>query len=329
MLHVTNGSVVVTRLHDLGLPGRALPWDDVLHEGPVRAGLDHAALRGERAAYLSTVGFDAADIIERGLVARDAALAAAHSEDEIVLWFEHDLYDQLHLLQVLDRLDHPRITAVLADDYLGGQRPNTLRAWFADRTAITQSQRDLAARAWAAFRDPDPTAVTGFIAGHGDGDAVAGFRHLVPALRRHLEQFPWVGNGLSRTQSQSLSAVAAGAIRVRDTFIAANHDVEPAVFMGDSTWWCHIRPLIVAPRPLIEIHGQKPPTWQDPAWWHDDVAAPTLALTADGESVLAGTADHVTLNGIDRWLGGVRVTTRSLWRWNPGTGTLNAEPLNP
>jgi len=322
MLHVTNGSVVVTRLHDLGLPGRALPWDDVLHEGPVRAGLDHAALRGERAAYLSTVGFDAADIIERDLVARDAALAAAHTEDEVVLWFEHDLYDQLHLLQVLDRLDHPRITAVLADDYLGGQRPNTLRAWFADRTVITQSQRDLAARAWAAFRDPDPMAVVGFVADQAAGDSVAGFRHLVPALRRHLEQFPWIGSGLSRTQSQSLSAVAAGAIRVRDTFIAANHDVEPAVFMGDSTWWCHIRPLVVAPRPLIEIHGQKPPTWQDPAWWHDDVAAPTLALTADGEAVLAGEADHVTLNGVDRWLGGVRVTTQSLWRWDPASRSI-------
>jgi len=330
MLHVTNGSVVVTRLHDLGLPGRALPWDDVLHEGPVRAGLDHAALRGERAAYLSTVGFDAAEIIERSLLARDTALAAAHSEDEVVLWFEHDLYDQLHLLQVLDRLDHPRITAVLADDYLGGQRPNTLRAWFADRQGITDSQRAVAARAWAAFRSPDPMDVVAFIAGQAaPSEAVdRGFRHLVPALRRHLEQFPWTGNGLSRTQSQSLSAVAAGAIRVRDTFLAANHDVESAVFMGDSTWWCHIRPLVVAPRPLIEIHGQKPPTWQDPAWWHDDVAAPTLALTADGEAVLAGEADHVALNGVDRWLGGVHVTTRSLWRWDPQSETLNAEPSN-
>lgn len=327
MLHVTNGSVVVTRLHDLGLPGRALPWDDVLHEGPVRAGLDHAALRGERATYLSTVGFDTADVIERDLMARDAALAAAQAEDEVVLWFEHDLYDQLHLLQVLDRLDHPCITAVLADDYLGGQRPNTLRAWFADRQVITPSQRDLAARAWAAFRSPDPMDLVAFVAEQAApaADTQGEFRHLVPALRRHLEQFPWVGSGLSRTQAQSLSAVAAGAVRVRDAFIAANHEVEPAVFMGDSTWWCHIRPLVVAPRPLLEIHGQKPPTWQDPAWWHDDVAAPRLALTADGEAVLAGELDHVVLNGVDRWLGGVHVTTHSSWRWNDALGTLVAE----
>jgi hypothetical protein len=29
---------------------------------------------------------------------------AARGEDEIVLWFEHDLYDQLQLLQLLDWL---------------------------------------------------------------------------------------------------------------------------------------------------------------------------------------------------------------------------------
>lgn len=318
MLHVTNGSVMVTRLHDLGLPGRALPWDDVLHEGPVRAGLDHATLRGERAAYLSAAGFDAADLIERGFVARDAALAAALDEDEVVLWFEHDLYDQLHLLQILDRLDHPRTTAVLADDYLSGQRPTTLREWFATRRPITAAQRALAARAWTAFRSPNPADLAAFI--HDDPQGLS--PHLVPALRRHLQQFPWVGTGLSRSQAQTLAAVAGGATRVRDAFTAANHDVEEAVFMGDATWWCHIRPLIVAPRPLLETHGQKPPTWQDPAWWHDDAAAPRLALTDDGEAVMNGRADHVALNGIDRWLGGVHVTTNSLWRWDQARQTL-------
>jgi hypothetical protein len=320
MLHVTNGSVFVTRLHDLGLPGRALPWDDVLHEGPVRAGLDYASLRGERAAYLSSQGFDAAEIIERSLLARDTALEAARDEDEVVLWFEHDLYDQLHLLQILDRLDHAGTTAVLADDYLSGQRPNTLREWFAKRQPITPAQRALARRAWDAFRSPDPAALVAFIRENPEGLT----RHLVPALRRHLQQFPSVVTGLSRTQAQTLSAVAGGAARLRDVFAAANHDVESAVFMGDSTWWCHIRPLVVAPRPLLEVHGQKPPTWQDPAWWHDDAAAPMLALTEDGNQVLQGRADHIALNGIDRWLGGAHLTTKSLWRWDESNGSLIA-----
>ncbi|MDP2322319.1 MAG: RNA polymerase subunit sigma, partial [Acidobacteriota bacterium] len=95
-----------------------------------------------------------------------------------------------------------------------------------------------------------------------------------------------------------------------------------AIFMGDSAWWWHVRPLFEAPRPLLEVGGDRPETWGDPAWWHDEPSAPALLLTADGRRVLAGTADQVALNGIDRWLGGVHVTPDTLWRWDDARGTL-------
>lgn len=48
-----------------------------------------------------------------------------------------------------------------------------------------------------------------------------------------------------------------------------------------------------------------------------------LRLTHIGERVLAGTADHVLLNGIDRWIGGVHLQGHDVpWRWNDGTETL-------
>ncbi len=324
MLHVTNGSVVVTRLHELGLPGRALPWDDVLHEGPVRAGLDPAALRRERAAFLGDSPAAAADI-ERGLAARDQTLSAAAADDEVVLWFEHDLYDQLQLLQVLDRLEHPRVTAVLAGDYLGAQSGTTLREWYHARRPISDDDRQLARRAWAAFQSADPADLLQFVA-----EAPTGLSpHLLPALRRHLQQYPWVGTGLSRSQAQTLAAAAAGAACARDIFVAANHGAEDAIFMGDSAWWWHVRPLIEAPRPLLDVRGERPATWGDPAWWYDEPSAPVLILTADGRRVLDGKADHVSLNGIDRWLGGVHVTINSMWRWDNHTGTLLNLPEPP
>jgi hypothetical protein len=40
-------------------------------------------------------------------------------------------------------------------------------------------------------------------------------------------------------------------------------------------------------------------------------------LTAAGADVLAGRLDHVALNGVDRWVGGVRLSGRSVrWRWD-------------
>jgi hypothetical protein len=40
--------------------------------------------------------------------------------------------------------------------------------------------------------------------------------------------------------------------------------------------------------------------------------------------VLSAKADHVTLNGIDRWIGGVHLTPSNLWHWDPSQRTVVA-----
>jgi hypothetical protein len=48
-----------------------------------------------------------------------------------------------------------------------------------------------------------------------------------------------------------------------------------------------------------------------------------LGLTDMGARVLAGAADHVTLNGINRWVGGVHLRGHHVpWRWNDATETI-------
>ena len=42
-----------------------------------------------------------------------------------------------------------------------------------------------------------------------------------------------------------------------------------------------------------------------------------IGITDTGRRVLAGKADHVTLNGINRWIGGVHLLgNRVRWRWD-------------
>lgn len=339
MLHLTNGSVVVDRLHELGLPGRILPWDDVLHEGPVPAGLTDEALRRQRAEFLAISWGDVADI-EHMLGERDRALVDASVGDEIVLWFEHDLYDQLHVLQILHQLrtirpglgrNGARVTAILADDYLAAQSDDQLEAWFEARPLLGAERWSAAAEAWRLFRGPDPSPLCGFA-------HPGAWPSLRAALVRHLQQFPSVHTGLSRTEAQTLAAVAQAPLPVRDVFRAANHAVEPAIFMGDAGWWWHIRPLLASPHPLLAVQGDRPDGFTDPDWWRDDEAAPRLAMTAWGTRVLAGDADHIALNGIDRWLGGVHlyrpadgrgptadpgVASTAIWRWDESRGAVD------
>jgi hypothetical protein len=71
--------------------------------------------------------------------------------------------------------------------------------------------------------------------------------------------------------------------------------------------------LAAAPHPLLRTRPAGTPTGP----------ATEVGLTGDGARVLAGEADHVTLNGIDRWIGGVHLTGRDVrWRWDEGRECL-------
>jgi hypothetical protein len=60
------------------------------------------ALRETRARFLAESGWGDAGGLRAAFEERDETLAAAlRDRRPVVLWFEHDLYDQLQLLQVL------------------------------------------------------------------------------------------------------------------------------------------------------------------------------------------------------------------------------------
>src|SRR5690349_9951525 len=102
MLHITSGDAAVALMKRAGLSGDILAWRDVLHEGPTPAGLTLAELSEVRARFVADCGWRTFAEAQAEFRARDAALAQYGAHDEVVLWFEHDLYDQLQLLQLLD-----------------------------------------------------------------------------------------------------------------------------------------------------------------------------------------------------------------------------------
>src|SRR5690348_14599868 len=218
MLHLTNGDSAVHGIEATGVGGDVVPWRDALHEGPLGPAADAVELRALRAGFLAAHGWGDADAIEAGMRARDERLETARATGEpIVLWFEHDLYDQLQLLQVLDAVDGAAaVEAILPDRFLGAMPDAELAALWGERAPVRREQVALARLAWEAVRAPDPTAIGALLDTH-----TAALPHLTPALRRLLEELPAVGDGLSRTERQALEAIAAGARTPHEIFVAA------------------------------------------------------------------------------------------------------------
>jgi hypothetical protein len=316
ILHVTNGDAAAEPLRRAGLGGEVLAWRDVLHEGPVPAGLAPAELNRVRARFLADAGWAAFDEVRADLEARDAELAAAAAGGgEVVLWFEHDLYDQLQLLQVLDRLAdaeaaRARVSLVCIGEFpgvepfhgLGQLGPEQLASLHPGRAPVTGAQRALARAAWAAFRAPDPTEIERVLAGD-----TAALPFLRGALLRHLEQFPAVGDGLARTERQVLEALATGASTPGEVF-AADQAREERVFMGDTTLWAYVAGLAAGPEPLLRAADGAPLRLPE--------RERRLEPTERGLAVLRGEADRLAAGGVDRWLGGVHLRGASPWRWD-------------
>lgn len=314
MLHITNGDSAGGTIAECGFGGEVISWRDVLHEGPVPAVLSLRELSRVRVQFIADAAWELPDAVAREFAARDATLATAAQHDEVVLWFEHDLYDQLQLLQVLDwfssaGLGETRLTLICKAEYLGSLHVRELQARFPLRVPVSRVQLDLARDAWAAFRSPDPMNIIPFL-----GARSAALPFLGAALLRHLEQFPATGTGLSRSESQALAAIRDGYRRLDDAYIASHQRAEPAVFLGDSVFAGYVAGMSSERVPLVRAATGAPvvvPREHDPTFWNTE-----LALTEAGHTVIQGEADRIALSGIDRWLGGAHLTTDRHWRWD-------------
>jgi hypothetical protein len=125
------------------------------------------------------------------------------------------------------------------------------------------------------------------------------------AIARHLEQFPSVTNGLSRTERQILEIVESGVHRAMEIF-RADQAKEERIFMGDDPFYSYIQGLVDISVPLLVIIRDGNPFGKT-----------EVRITARGKKVLHNEEDHIRLNGIDRWLGGVRLQGTKSWRWGP------------
>jgi hypothetical protein len=311
VLHVLNGDATATALAATDVPGERLVWRDLAVEGPVVAA--GAPPSAERTGYLAAnFGIDAETYV-RGIENQTARLATGRGHDEIVLWFEQDLFCAVTLWSLLDWLRRELPAAPLSLVYpalddamtgLGALPPDRLTALFAGRRPVNARARELGAHAWAAYASPDPLATTPLAA--RESPALPFVRE---AFRCHLGRFPSVRNGLNEVESATLTVLRRGSRRFGDLFREVTaHPLLRRHGMGDRQFAACLRRLM----PLVSIVGAT-------------VLTAEIDLTPQGFEVVAGELDWLALHAIDVWLGGVHLRHGGpLWRWDADRDRLVA-----
>jgi len=328
-LHVANGTSTTMTIEAAGIPGIRSIWADVLYEGPVPDGLGDADLLEVRKQFLASPGEFGSSAWAGNDPTLDpvndlrqwrAVIEAHDAYDELILWFEHDLFDQLNLIQLLpwirDRLPVSKPVSLICigsfpgrPDFkgLGELTPEELAPLLDTRVRISNAQYDLARRAWLAFRAPTPERLDQL-----RREDTSALPYLASALTRFLQEFPWTSDGLSRTERRLL-ALAGEGVGLWKAF-PRMHEGEQFYYVSDGTMASMAETLArISPALLI----------LDVSASSEHVLRGTVALTDSGRSVLAGQLDRVAACGIDRWLGGVHLHGRSdVWRWDQEGGRV-------
>lgn len=303
-LHICNGDAAVAIMRQAGIEGTILPWRDVLHDGPVPDELDLFELSRVRAKYISDVGWGRFEEILASFHERDEQVLGANRFSKISLWFEHDLYDQLQVLQILDtlagqELNSTLVTMACSDHYLGKMSPEQMSQFGALQAPVNSEQYVLARRAWSAYRQASPELWTGLL-----GQNLRALPFLYDAVKRTMQEFPDGRSGVSRSERQALSIIQGGETRPGYVF-GESQKREERIFMGDSSFWLMMNRMIEADSALLSLNHGSLGNPLDPTQ--------SLSLTDLGEKVLSGEVRWLDYHQPDYYIGGVHFCRESLW----------------
>jgi hypothetical protein len=312
-LHIRCGDDIQQKLADAGFEGHYLSFADPAWLGPPPQ--FNAWVAGRAQLISDRTGVSRQKVREEIGDAYWRLARAPKEYKRIVLWLEHDLYDQAALARILasfaTRTELPPVELIEIDRHpgvtpfygLGQLSPEQLLKLWPKRERIAKKQIAAGKQVWAALSAPTPEPLMELIK-----SGVRELPFMKAALVRHLQELPWIGDGLSLTEREALKSLTKGPLSVAEMFDTVQKK-DPQPFMGDLFFWSVVRDLIEAPEPPVAVSAST-----SRLGW----AKRVIKLTNAGKALLAGKLDWQSTDPLDRWVGGVVVVNGAPpWRWDP------------
>jgi hypothetical protein len=279
IVHVRCGSDIRDALQMARIKGDYFEFSDPVCAGPVAAWDRPEEFLAARIEFLSTLSRRSLPVLdtktrpsaaqlqalEKQLRAELDVLSHLQDVEQIVLWFEHDPYDQFQLLRFLAQVHSDvtvryRIRLVLIDHHesvprfqgLGQLAPQALADLLPHAEPIVDRDFSLAHRGWRDFVDGriDDLAQR-FSSDHIDERSA--FRFFERALQRWRADYPESPDEQSLTQRLSLLHLRSGPATAIETFLAVNR-TDPLPYLGDAMYFPLLADLARGPDPFITLY---------------------------------------------------------------------------
>ncbi len=211
LLHITNGDSFTQRLNTLNIKGDVITWREMLCEGKTLTTVGSESFWKTRYEFLhKNYKVSKSWFIEKTLK-EYRSLCNHKQQDQIVLWFEYDLFCQVNMLAVISWLlanrKYAQISLVCSGKEdesdkmfsLNDLSDEQVLSLYKNKKELTQDDIEYADYVWQLYCSNNPMRLENLT----DFDDYQ-FDYLGSAIKSHLKRFPSITNGLNNMENNIL-----------------------------------------------------------------------------------------------------------------------------
>jgi hypothetical protein len=262
-LHIVNGDVFGDKLRASGIDGEILVWRESLYEGPIGMQMSDSVLLSLRAAYMNRQHGIPEEMFKSITLQQEKALDKLSEDvDKVVLWFEHDLYDQLMLCYLLSRLSalpnrFSKLSMLSINQFpdveffhgLGQLNVDQITQLHYKWLPVKEDQLLLACKVWTAYSASEPLLMATLLK-----EDLSALSFLKKALEANSERYPSMQNGLNTIQQLILDLIGDGELSVLSLFQKVS-EMASHYGLGDLQFWAIVDSIRKCEIPLVRLAG--------------------------------------------------------------------------
>ncbi|MGB1270002.1 MAG: DUF1835 domain-containing protein [Flavobacteriaceae bacterium] len=214
-LHITNGDCTTQLLQKIKMDGKIITWREMLCEGRTTSDIGSESFWKSRFDFFSkNYSISKKHFIDYTLK-EFRNLCLQKSQQEIVLWFEHDLFCQINMIAVISWLKKHKPKATLSLVCPENKKNSNLllsisdltqqqlKTAFKNRTELTIDDLEYADYIWQLYCADSPLQLQTIAE-----PSSAVFKFIPEAIKTHLKRFPTIKNGLNDIENTIINTAA-------------------------------------------------------------------------------------------------------------------------
>ena len=212
VLHIVNGDSLAEQMQELNLPGELVIWRELLCEGPTLQEINSDFFKLRKKFLKKTYNISAENYEER-FIAEIKRLKSFNNYDEVVLWFEFDLFCHINMLAAINLLaqkEKSRPITLVCSRKLKGEKEfkplsqlslKELKNHYDNRIHLNSDDIEIASLIWELYCGNNPLKLKPQI------KVQTNFEYLSSCIRAHIERFPNSISGINTLEKNILKLI--------------------------------------------------------------------------------------------------------------------------